>query len=415
MPVSRKTVTVKVGTIEIGGENPVRIQSMADTQTADISSTVKQLLTLYNAGSELLRVTVNTPEAAKSVPEIKKNLLKEGCLAPLIGDFHYNGHILLRDYPKCAEYLDKYRINPGNIGKRNSRTEHFFQICQIAKEYDKPIRIGVNSGSVDDEIIAKLEKKNEKNKKRKTKREIIVEGMIKSAINSLEMAIDFGIVENKIILSCKTTEPLEQVHLYHKLSRMCNQPLHLGLTEAGGGIKGIVWSTIPLAILLSEGIGETIRISITPSPQSDRAEEVYVAKEILQALNLRYFAPQIVSCPGCGRTSSNLYRNLAKEIELFVNQNCSKWIKKRKGVEKLKIAVMGCIVNGIGEGKSADIGISLPGSGENPQSVIFEKGRQVATIKGEVEIILKEMKKRIVKFIEREYPLIGEKDGNKPH
>lgn len=412
MTVSRKTVTVKVGIIEIGGKNPVRIQSMADTQTADVSSTVKQLLTLYNAGSELLRVTVNTPEAAKSIPEIKKNLLKKGCQAPLIGDFHYNGHILLRDYPKCAEYLDKYRINPGNTGKRDSRTEHFLQICKIAKDYDKPIRIGVNSGSVDDEIIAELAKKN---KKRKNQREIILEAMLKSAIKSLEMAIDFGIKDNKIILSCKTTEPLEQVYLYRKLSKMCNQPLHLGLTEAGGGIKGIVWSTTPLAILLSEGIGETIRISITPSPQSDRAEEVYVAKEILQALNLRYFDPQIVSCPGCGRTTSNLYRNLAKEIEIFVKQNCSKWMKKRRGVEKLKIAVMGCIVNGIGEGKSADIGISLPGSGESPQSVIFEKGKKVATIKGEVEILFKEMKKRIVKFIEKEYPLIGEKNGSKPH
>jgi (E)-4-hydroxy-3-methylbut-2-enyl-diphosphate synthase len=414
MAVSRETVAVKVGNIGIGGDNPVRIQSMADTATENISETVKQLLSLFNAGSELLRITVNTPQSAKAVPEIKRNLLKEGCNAPLIGDFHYNGHILLKDYPKCAEMLDKFRINPGNTGKKDSRTKHFIEICEIAKDLGKPIRIGVNSGSVDEDLLNFLRKENEKREAKKSEKEIIVEGMIKSALNSLEMAIDFGMGEDKIILSCKTTEPLDLVYLYRKLAKLTKQPLHLGLTEAGGGIKGIVWSTTPLAILLSEGIGETIRVSLTPSPESDRTEEVFVAKEILESLNLRNFSPKIVSCPGCGRTSSNLYRQLAKEIEIFVKKNSLKWVKERNGVEKLKIAVMGCIVNGIGEGKNADIGISLPGSGENPQSVIFEKGKQVATVKGDIKILLEEMKKRIEKFIEKEYPFIGEKDGKRP-
>lgn len=413
MAVPRKTLSVKVGMVEIGGKNPVRIQSMADTRTDDVLATTKQLLSLYSAGSELLRITVNTPQAAKSVPEIKRILLKEGCKAPLIGDFHYNGHILLKKYPKCAEMLDKFRINPGNTGKKATRRKHFIEICEIAKDFEKPIRIGVNSGSVDEEIVSFLMKRNEKSKKKKSNREIMIEGMIKSAINSLEMAVDVGIKEDKIILSCKTTEPMEQVYLYRKLAKMCNQPLHLGLTEAGGGIKGIVWSTTPLAILLSEGIGETIRISITPSPQSDRTEEVFVAKEILQSLNIRNFSPRVISCPGCGRTSSNLFRQLAKEIEIYVQKNSDKWIKERKEIQKLKIAVMGCIVNGIGEGKSADIGISLPGSGETPQSVIFERGRKVATVKGGIEILLQEMKKRIENFIEREYSLNGEEDGNK--
>lgn len=407
----RKTVCVKVGNVGIGGKNPVRIQSMADTPTEDETATVKQLLNLYRAGSELLRITVNTPEAAKTVPKIKENLIKEGCKAPLIGDFHYNGHILLRDYPLCAEFLDKYRINPGNTGKKDARTEHFIQICEIAKYYNKPIRIGVNSGSVDDDLLQSLRIKNQKSKKKKNDRELIIEGMIKSVIYSLEKAVESGINEDKIILSCKTTEPLEQIFLYRKLAKMCSQPFHLGLTEAGGGIKGIVWSTTALAVLLSEGIGETIRVSLTPLPDSDRTEEVYVAKEILESLNLRSFSPKIISCPGCGRTSSNLYRKLAKEIEIFVSNNSSKWTKERKGVDKLKIAVMGCIVNGIGEGKSADIGISLPGNGENPRSVIFEKGKEVALVKGDFKTLLSEMKKRIGNFIEREYPLKGDRNG----
>ncbi len=408
----RKTICVKVGKVGIGGKNPVRIQSMADTSTEDERATVKQLLELYRAGSELLRITVNTPKAAETVPKIKKNLIKEGCDVPLIGDFHYNGHILLKDYPECAEALDKYRINPGNTGKKDARTEHFLQICEIAKHYDRPIRIGVNSGSVDDDLLQSLRIKNQRSKKKKNERDIILEGMLKSAVFSLEKAVDCGIKENKIILSCKTTEPAELVYLYRELAKKCSQPLHLGLTEAGGGIKGIVWSTSAIAVLLSEGIGETIRVSLTPSPDSNRTEEVYVAKEILESLNLRRFSPKIISCPGCGRTSSNLYRKLAKEIENFVNENSLKWTAERKGVEKLKIAVMGCIVNGIGEGKSADIGISLPGSGENPVSVIFEKGKQVATVKGDLKILLSEMKKRIDNFIVREYHLIGGQNGS---
>ncbi|MCX7831189.1 MAG: flavodoxin-dependent (E)-4-hydroxy-3-methylbut-2-enyl-diphosphate synthase, partial [Acidobacteria bacterium] len=319
----------------------------------------------------------------------------------------YNGHILLKDYPKCAESLDKFRINPGNTGKKDARTRHFFEICRIAKDLEKPIRIGVNSGSVDEDLLNILRAKNEKRKNKLGEREIIVDGMIKSALLSLEMAVDFGVKDNKIILSCKTTEPKEQICLYRKLAKMCRQPLHLGLTEAGGGIKGIVWSTTALSILLSEGIGETIRVSITPSPESDRTEEVYVAKEILESLDLRHFSPKIISCPGCGRTSSNLYRSLAKEIENFVKEKSPKWTKERMGVENLKIAVMGCIVNGIGEGKSADIGISLPGSGENPQSVIFEKGIQTATVKGDIKILLREMKERIENFVKKEYPLKG--------
>jgi (E)-4-hydroxy-3-methylbut-2-enyl-diphosphate synthase len=403
----RKTVSVNAGNLGIGGKNPVRVQSMADTDTADVRSTASQLFSLWQAGSELLRITVNSPEAAEAVPKIKNELLKRGCCAPLIGDFHYNGHILLKNFPKAAHALDKFRINPGNTGKGDARRDHFLEICRIAKELKKAIRIGVNSGSLDEELLSKLEKRNSKRKIKLAPNFVILEAMIESALTSLNMALDFGLKKNQIVLSCKTTEPNDLIYLYRKLAKKTDQPLHLGLTEAGGGIKGIVWSSIAAGILLSEGIGETVRVSLTPAPGGDRRDEVYAAKEILESLDLRHFSPKIISCPGCGRTSSDLYRRLAFKIDAFIKERSPKWQKERIGVEKLKIAVMGCIVNGPGESKMADIGISLPGRNENPRSMIYVKGKEIAAVKGDLETLAREMFSRIESFIEKECPLKG--------
>jgi (E)-4-hydroxy-3-methylbut-2-enyl-diphosphate synthase len=408
MKTLKETYTVDVSGVKIGGSNPVRIQSMTDTDSSNIKETVKQILLLYKAGSELIRLTIDNEDSAKNFSEIKKIVRDKGCDAPLIGDFHYNGHILLKKFPDCAKKLDKYRINPGNVGKKGAKTKNFYQILDIAKEFEKPIRIGVNSGSVDGDVIERLKENGIKDEM------IIQEAMILSCLDSLNLALDYGIKKEKIILSCKTQSPKELIYIYRKLRQQCLQPLHLGLTEAGGGIKGSVWSVVPLAILLNEGIGETIRISITPFPGGDRRDEVYIAKELLESLNLRYFSPKIISCPGCGRTSSDLYRKLAKEIDDFIKENEHIWIKDYVGVEKMRVAVMGCIVNGPGESKNADIGISLPGKGENPQSLIFEKGKQVAVLKGSLQELAIEMKKRIKSFVEREYPFKGEKDGKRP-
>lgn len=405
----KKTSTVEVGAIGMGGENPIRVQSMTDTDTADVKATVAQLFSLWQAGSELLRLTVDTPEAAAAVPKIKKELLKRECSAPLIGDFHYNGHILLKKFPTAAEALDKFRINPGNTGKGDARREHFLEICKIAKDLNKAIRIGVNSGSIDEELLIKLERRGA-GKNKKLKPELLIpEAMIESALTSLKMALDFGVGKNQIALSCKTTEPKELIYLYRMLAKKTDQPLHLGLTEAGGGIKGIVWSSVAVGILLAEGIGDTIRVSLTPSPGGDRREEVYAAREILESLDIRYFSPKIISCPGCGRTSGDLYRKLAFKIGEFVREKTPEWKKKREGVEKLKIAVMGCIVNGPGESKMADVGISLPGKNENPQSVIFEKGIKTKVLKGDLDTLANEMFSRIESFIENEFPRKGEK------
>lgn len=391
----RETLEVKVGSLTIGSGSPIRIQSMSDSPTEDVERTVDQLLQLYSAGAELLRVTVNNDDAAKSVFEIKKVLNDKGCNAPLIGDFHYNGHILLRKYKKCAEALDKYRINPGNTGVDDYRKKHFLEILKIASDYDKPIRIGVNSGSVDQDILENLRKK----KKNLSERDLLIESMVISAEDSLKLALDNGFLENKIILSAKTTDPIEQIKVYRELAKRTKVPFHIGLTESGGGIKGIVWSSVALGILLFEGLGDTIRVSITPKPDGDRREEVYVAKEILQSLSLRDFTPKLISCPGCGRTNPNLFRYLVASIEEFILQNSERWLKEKEGVEKLKIAVMGCIVNGIGEGKHADIGISLPGKGENLIAVVFEKGREKKRIRGNKIKIVKEFKKEIEDFV----------------
>lgn len=400
---SRKTTEVPVGNIGIGGRNPVRVQSMADTDTSDVSSTVEQLLSLWRAGSELLRITVNTPQAAQAVPKIKRELLRRGCDAPVIGDFHYNGHILLRDHPETAAALDKFRINPGNTGKGDSRREHFFEICAIAKKLKKAVRIGVNSGSVDEELLSRLERTDAKKKKKTPQDKLLLEAMIASALSSLDMAFEAGLRKNQVVLSCKTTEPNDLIYLYRKLAEKTDQPFHLGLTEAGGGIKGIIWSSVAAGVLLSEGIGETVRISLTPAPGGDRRDEVYAAKEILESLDIRHFSPRIISCPGCGRTSGDLYRQLAFRIEAFVRERAPEWQKKREGVETLKIAVMGCIVNGPGESKAADIGISLPGRNENPSSMIFEKGREVAVVRGGIEKLAGEMFRRIESYIEANY------------
>jgi len=400
----RKTVTVNIGPVGIGGRNPVRVQSMSDTDTADAEATASQLLSLWRAGSELLRITVNTPEAARAVPKIRNLLLKGGCDAPLIGDFHYNGHILLKDFPKAAEALDKFRINPGNTGKGDARRTHFFEICSIAKKLGKAVRIGVNSGSVDEELLSSLEKRNGSRKAPLSQNTLLLEAMIESALSSINMAMEAGLKKNRIVLSCKTTEPNDLIYIYRRLAKKTDQPFHLGLTEAGGGIKGIVWSSVAAGILLSEGIGETVRVSLTPSPEGDRTDEVYAAKEILESLDIRHFSPRIISCPGCGRTSGGLYRKLAFRIEAFVRERSPEWLREREGAENLKIAVMGCIVNGPGESRHADIGISLPGRNENPRSMIFEKGKEAAVISGGLDTLAREMFTRIESFVEREYP-----------
>jgi (E)-4-hydroxy-3-methylbut-2-enyl-diphosphate synthase len=378
----KPTHAVKVGHVTVGGGAPVVVQSMTNTDTADVASTVQQCFELAQAGCELVRVTVNVPEAAAAVPEIKQRLFDMGCNVPLIGDFHYNGHVLLTKYPACARALDKYRINPGNVGAGKRRDEQFATICKIALDHGKPVRIGVNGGSLNQELVMRKMQENTDRDLGKSSEEIINECMVISAVESTALALQCGLSENQIIISCKTSRPLDLITVYRELAARTRQPLHLGLTEAGMGTKGMVWSSAAMGILLHEGIGDTIRISLTPRPGGDRRDEVYACMELLQALGLRRFAPSVTACPGCGRTTSTTFQELAERIQGYVREKMPEWKREYDGVEAMTLAVMGCIVNGPGESKAASIGISLPGTGEEPRCPVYIDGQKFTTLEG---------------------------------
>jgi (E)-4-hydroxy-3-methylbut-2-enyl-diphosphate synthase len=398
-----QTVGVKVGKVQVGGGAPIVIQSMTNTDTADVASTTKQCIELAQAGSELLRVTVNVPEAAAAVPEIKTRLLDAGCDAPVIGDFHYNGHVLLTKYPECARDLDKYRINPGNVGHGQRRDEQFSTICKVARDHGKPVRIGVNGGSLNQELVMRKMQENTDGDLGKTSEEIINECMVLSALESTELALECGLRKDQIIISCKVSRPSDLIEIYRDLARRTDQPLHLGLTEAGMGAKGLVWSAASMGILLAEGIGDTIRISLTPRPNGDRREEVYAACELLQSLGLRTFAPSVTACPGCGRTTSTTFQELAESIQGYIREKMPEWKRNYEGVEELKLAVMGCIVNGPGESKAANIGISLPGTGEAPRCPVYVDGQKFKTLEGTYDELSREFRALLDDYVSTKY------------
>jgi (E)-4-hydroxy-3-methylbut-2-enyl-diphosphate synthase len=378
----RPSKVVQVGSVFVGGMHPIVVQSMTDTETANIEATVAQVKLLADAGSELVRVTVNSDEAAAAVPEVRKRLDAMGCTVPLIGDFHFIGHRLLRDHPACAKTLAKYRINPGNVGRGPRHDENFRTFIEIAKELNKPVRIGVNAGSLDQEVLVKKMDANSRRPQPLTGDDVEREALIESAIASAQAAVELGLPENNIIISCKVSRLAQMVEAYRELARQCDFPLHLGLTEAGMGTKGIVATTAALSILLYDGIGDTIRSSLTPEPGGDRAKEVRLCQEILQALHLRSFRPAVTSCPGCGRTTSSLFRELARDIQTHLDAKMPQWRTQYPGAKDLKVAVMGCVVNGPGESRAADIGISLPGSGEAPRAPVFVDGERKLFLEG---------------------------------
>jgi (E)-4-hydroxy-3-methylbut-2-enyl-diphosphate synthase len=378
----RKTLGVKVGEITIGDQGPVVVQSMTNTDTADKVSTVAQVARLAKAGSELVRLTVNTEEAAAQVPYIRAELDEMGCAVPLVGDFHYNGHLLLTKYPACAEALSKYRINPGNVGFKDKRDPQFTTMIEQAIKYDKPVRIGVNWGSLDQVLLARFMDNNAKRSIPKDAKLVMHDALIASAIESAALAEKIGLGKDRIVLSCKVSSVQDLVAVYQELAKKSEHALHLGLTEAGMGSKGIVASTAALSVLLQQGIGDTIRISLTPEPGGDRTQEVIVGQEILQTMGIRSFTPQIAACPGCGRTTSTVFQELAEEIQSYVRLSMPEWGKRYIGVEEMQVAVMGCIVNGPGESKHANIGISLPGTGEQPAAPVFIDGKKKVTLRG---------------------------------
>ena len=378
-----KTQQVLVGGIAIGGNAPIVVQSMTNTDTTDAEGTARQIYELAQAGSELVRITVNTSEAAEQVPRIRKMLDDLGCDVPLIGDFHYNGHRLLTEYPECAQALAKYRINPGNVGKNRTGEDQFAMMIEVAKKYDKPVRIGVNWGSLDQGLVVRLMDENAKLAQPKEVAEVTREALIVSALDSARRAEEIGLPHNKIVLSCKVSEVQDLIAVYRELATRSDYPLHLGLTEAGMGSKGIVASTAALAVLLQQGIGDTIRISLTPEPGGARTQEVVVAQEILQTMGLRSFAPMVTACPGCGRTTSTVFLVLAHSIQIYLRQQMPLWREQYTGVEEMRVAVMGCIVNGPGESKLANIGISLPGTGENPAAPVYVDGEKTVTLRGD--------------------------------
>ncbi|WP_430231942.1 flavodoxin-dependent (E)-4-hydroxy-3-methylbut-2-enyl-diphosphate synthase [Nitrosomonas communis] len=379
----RRSVGVRVGAITIGGDAPVIVQSMTNTDTADEVATAVQVAQLARAGSELVRITVNTAEAAKAVPAIRARLDDMGCHVPLVGDFHFNGHKLLTAYPDCAKALAKYRINPGNVGHGRKRDEQFATLIETACKYDKPVRIGVNWGSLDPEMLARIMDENAKLAKPLDAGQVMRKALITSALESAAKAEELGLSRDHIILSCKVSGVQDLIAVYRELAAQCDYALHLGLTEAGMGSKGIVASTAALSVLLFEGIGDTIRISLTPEPGGDRAREVIVAQEILQTMGLRAFVPLVAACPGCGRTTSTYFQELAESIQAYVREQMISWREQYVGVENMTLAVMGCVVNGPGESKHANIGISLPGSGENPVAPVFVDGQKTVTLKGD--------------------------------
>jgi (E)-4-hydroxy-3-methylbut-2-enyl-diphosphate synthase len=378
----RPCVGVWVGRIKVGGGAPVVVQSMTNTDTADIAGTARQVMQLAEAGSELVRITVDRDESAAAVPHIRDVLAKAKCDVPLVGDFHYNGHLLLSKHPSCAEALGKYRINPGNVGFGQKQDRNFAQMIEIALKYEKPVRIGVNWGSLDQALLTKLMDENAKSSTPLPAREVMHEAIVQSGILSAQRAEEQGLARNKIIISAKCSEVQDLIAVYRLLAQRSDYALHLGLTEAGMGSKGIVASTAALAVLLQEGIGDTIRISLTPEPGGDRTKEVIVAQEILQTMGMRAFAPMVIACPGCGRTTSTVFQELAQDIQTYVRVRMPEWRKDYPGFETLQLAVMGCIVNGPGESKHADVGISLPGTGEQPTAPVYIDGKKVKTLRG---------------------------------
>jgi (E)-4-hydroxy-3-methylbut-2-enyl-diphosphate synthase len=379
----QRTQSVQVGGIAIGGGSPIVVQSMTNTDTADAEGTARQVYELAQAGSELVRITVNTSEAAEQVPRIRKMLDDMGCDVPLIGDFHYNGHRLLTEFPECAQALAKYRINPGNVGKNRKGEDQFAMMIAVAKQYDKPVRIGVNWGSLDQDLVVRLMDENAKLAQPRDVAEVTREALIVSALDSAKRAEELGLAHDRIVLSCKVSEVQDLIAVYQSLATRSDYPLHLGLTEAGMGSKGIVASTAALAVLLQQGIGDTIRISLTPAPGGARTEEVVVAQEILQTMGLRSFAPMVTACPGCGRTTSTVFQELAQSIQQYLRAQMPVWREQYVGVEEMTVAVMGCIVNGPGESKLANIGISLPGTGESPSAPVYVDGEKTVTLRGD--------------------------------
>ncbi len=397
----RKSCPVQVGHVTVGGNAPIVVQSMTNTDTADVAGTVAQVKALADAGSELVRVTVNNEASAEAVPQIRAQLDALGCDVPLVGDFHYNGHRLLADYPECAKTLAKYRINPGNVGFGQKRDSQFASMIEAAIQYDKPVRIGVNWGSLDQQLLAQLMDENNQRPTPKEADEVARDALIVSALQSAQLAESIGLAKDKILLSCKVSRVQDLVDVYQRLGAACDYPLHLGLTEAGMGSKGIVASTAALAILLQQGIGDTIRVSLTPEPGADRALEVQVAQEILQTMGLRSFVPLVTACPGCGRTTSTYFQELADQIQRFLRESMPRWKEAYSGVESMDVAVMGCIVNGPGESKHANIGISLPGTGESPVAPVFVDGKKTVTLRG--DHIADEFKELIEAYVEKTY------------
>ena len=379
----RKSVVSDVGGVKVGGTHPIVVQSMTNTDTADVASTVRQVAALARAGSELVRVTVNTEEAAAAIPAVTEQLEAQGVRVPIIGDFHYNGHLLLKKFPGCAEKLAKYRINPGNVNIGKKHDDNFRTMVEVARDHGKPVRIGVNWGSLDQALLTRLMDENARAAEPKAAGEVMRQAIVESALRSAEMAEQYGLPHNAIILSAKVSSAQNLIDVYRMLAPRCDYPLHLGLTEAGMGAKGIVASTAAMGVLLQEGIGDTIRVSLTPAPGGDRTEEVIVAQQILQSLEIRNFTPQVTACPGCGRTTSTFFQELAQQIQTYLREQMPLWKAQYPGVEELHVAVMGCIVNGPGESKHAHIGISLPGTFEDPVAPVYADGRLLVTLRGD--------------------------------
>jgi len=397
----RQSVGVKIGSVTIGGGAPIVVQSMTNTDTADAQATTNQVADLANAGSELVRITVNSAEAAAQVARIRERLDQMNCKVPLIGDFHFNGHKLLTEFPDCAQALAKYRINPGNVGRGSKRDEQYATMVEVACKYDKPVRIGVNWGSLDPALLTRMMDENAKLPEPQDANEVTREALIISALDNARRAEEIGLAHDKIVLSCKVSGVQDLITVYRSLAARCDYPLHLGLTEAGMGSKGIVASTAALAVLLQQGIGDTIRISLTPEPGGDRRREVIVAQEILQTMGLRSFTPMVVACPGCGRTTSTFFQELADKIQNYLRDQMPVWRDRYSGVEKMNVAVMGCVVNGPGESKHANIGISLPGSGETPVAPVFVDGQKTVTLKG--ANIAEEFQKIVDDYVRAKY------------
>jgi (E)-4-hydroxy-3-methylbut-2-enyl-diphosphate synthase len=401
----RHSVTCRVAGVPVGGSHPVVVQSMTNTDTADPAATAAQVILLAEAGSELVRITVNTREAAAAVPEITRRVRDAGLQTPIIGDFHYNGHTLLSEFPDCARALDKYRINPGNVGVGEKHDENFRRMIEVAVEHGKPVRIGVNWGSLDRALLTRMMDENARRSEPLEDREVVLEAMRESALRSAELAEHFGQPHDAIILSAKVSDVRDLVSIYRALGAACDYPLHLGLTEAGLGVKGIVATTAALSILLYEGIGDTIRTSLTPAPGGDRADEVRVCQQVLQSLGIRHFTPQVTSCPGCGRTTSTFFQELAAQVTAHIQSRMLEWRERYAGIEEMKVAVMGCVVNGPGESKHADIGISLPGSGEEPRAPVYVDGKLAVTLRGDT--IAADFARLLDEYVEKKFSGAG--------